>query len=96
MRSAQDIREQTRRDEEVELRRGTVKWEVEVSLLQINLCSNTAAGRFLLAAQKCQLSGSELPSSQRKALCIDMQVRIHSLGMKAQSLSCNAGLRQNS
>ena len=59
----------------MELRRGTVKWEVEVSLLQINLCSDTAAGRFLLAAQKCQLSGSELPSSQRKALCIDMQVR---------------------
>ena len=78
----QEIREQTRRDEEVELRRGTVKWEVEVSLLQINLCSNTAAGRFLLAAQKCQLSGSELPSSQRKALCIDMQVCVHPLPCK--------------
>ena len=75
----QEIREQTRRDEEVELRQGTVKWEVEVSLLQINLCSDTAAGRFLLAAQKCQLSGSELPTSQRKALCIDMQVHIHPL-----------------
>lgn len=45
-----------------------------MSLLQINLCSATAAGRFLLAAQKCQLSGSELAASQRKALCIDMQV----------------------
>ncbi len=63
----------------MELRRGTVKWEVEVSLLQINLCSDTAAGRFLLAAQSCQLSGSELPSSQRKALCIDMQVCVAAL-----------------
>ena len=51
-----------------------MKWEVEVSLLQINLCSDTAAGRFLLAAHKCQLSGSMLPASQRKALCIEMQV----------------------
>ncbi len=72
----QEIREQTRREESAELKRGTVKWEVEVSLLQINLCSDTAAGRFLLAAQNCQLSGSELPASQRKALCIDMQVRM--------------------
>lgn len=91
MRPVQEIRDQTRRDEEVELKRGTVKWEVEVSLLQINLCSDTAAGRFLLAAQKCQLSGSELPSSQRKALCIDMQVCI--LALPAQiylSLCWNA------
>ena len=63
----------------MELKRGCVKWEVEVSLLQINLCSDTAAGRFLLAAQSCQLSGSQLPTSQRKALCIDMQARVHCL-----------------
>lgn len=73
-RCLQEIREQHRREEAAELKRGTVKWEVEVSLLQINLCSDTAAGRFLLAAQKCQLSGSMLPASQRKALCIEMQV----------------------
>jgi hypothetical protein len=73
-RCLQEIREQHRREEAAELKRGTVKWEVEVSLLQINLCSDSAAGRFLLAAQKCQLSGSMLPASQRKALCIEMQV----------------------
>ena len=73
--AAQGIREETRREQSAELKQGDVKWEVEVSLLQINLCSATAAGRFLLAAQKCQLSGSQLPASQRKALCIDMQAR---------------------
>ena len=73
--TAQGIREETRREQSAELKQGDVKWEVEVSLLQINLCSATAAGRFLLAAQKCQLSGSQLPASQRKALCIDMQAR---------------------
>lgn len=75
MSAAQGIREETRREQSAELKQGDVKWEVEVSLLQINLCSATAAGRFLLAAQKCQLSGSQLPASQRKALCIDMQAR---------------------
>ena len=73
--AVQGIREETRREQSAELKQGDVKWEVEVSLLQINLCSATAAGRFLLAAQKCQLSGSQLPASQRKALCIDMQAR---------------------
>ena len=90
----QEIREQTRRDEEVELRQGTVKWEVEVSPLQINLCSDTAAGRFLLAAQKCQLSGSELATSQRKALCIDMQVCF--LGLQTQAISPCAGTSRDS
>ena len=75
MSAVQGIREETRREQSAELKQGNVKWEVEVSLLQINLCSATAAGRFLLAAQKCQLSGSQLPASQRKALCIDMQAR---------------------
>lgn len=71
----QEIRERSRRKEAAELRLAVVKWEVEVSLLQINLCSERAAGSFLLAAQKAQLGGCVLPSTNRNVLSVEMQAR---------------------
>ncbi len=73
----QEIRERSRREEAAELSKGLVKWEVEVSLLQINLCSERAAGSFLLAAQKAQLGGRVLTMSSRNVLCVEMQARTH-------------------
>jgi hypothetical protein len=70
----QEIRERARREEAEELRKGAVKWRVEILLLQVNLCSDTAAGSFLLAAQKAQLGGCLLTASNRNVLSIEMQV----------------------
>jgi hypothetical protein len=72
----QEIRERSRREEAAELRQGVVKWEVEVSLLQINLCSERAAGSFLLAAQRAQIGGCVLPLSNRNVLSVEMQARL--------------------
>ncbi len=52
-----------------------IKWEVEVSLLQINLCSERAAGSFLLAAQRAQIGGRVLSLSNRNVLSVEMQAR---------------------
>lgn len=73
LRLKQEIRERSRREEAAELSKGLVKWEVEVSLLQINLCSERAAGSFLLAAQKAQLGGRVLTMSNRNVLSVEMQ-----------------------
>jgi hypothetical protein len=46
----------------------------QVTLLQVNLCGEAAAGRLLLAAQRCQLGGRHLAGSQRNVFMLDMQV----------------------
>lgn len=90
----QEVRERARREEAAELRAGVPKWEVEIRLLQINLCGETAAGRFLLAAQRCQLGGCHLAATGRNATTLDMQARaparLITPGQVSSDLTCPA------